>query len=181
VLFGAIYAILNRRNNKALRVLIPLAFIVAISIGADLAKMAFLQNDSGLGKEFTASTSQLSGDEFTARWRNLWYVFTIFLGGFYTNSVIYVLALAWTLGANYRNNMSLALLSLTFIGVIALVAGEYSVQARVIWNMPIFVSAGIAMYSLLAYNTHISRLAFVALLLYFGNYAFRSLANLQFP
>lgn len=181
VLFAAMYSVLHRREKKLLRLILPLAFVVALSVGADLAKMAFLQNDSGLGKEFTASTNQLSGEEYAARWRNLWYVFTIFLGGFYTNSVIYALALAWALGAAYRDNMNLALLAMTFIGAIALVAGEYSVQARVIWDMPIFVSAGIVLYSLAVRNTLASRLALVAILLHFGNYALRSLANLQFP
>jgi len=183
VLFSVVYGVIHRRRRGIVTTLVLVGIVIAISISVDLSKMAFLRNDSGLDKEIAAAANQIAAEEFTRRWNNLNYVFTIFLGGDYTNSVIYALALVWMIGARYKDdNMNLAIMAMTFVGVIALFAGEYSVQSRVLWNIPIFIPAGIVLYNLIRQPASLANKAiFIAIMIYFGNYALRSLANLQLP
>lgn len=179
VLFTIIYAVMHRKE-KPVRLLLLLGLAIASSIAIDAAKTFLLANDSGIDKEYTAVSTQLTAEDFARRWTNLNYVFTVFLGGFYTNVVFYVLALAWIIGAPYRgNNMNLIIMVMIFVGTIAIFAGVYSVQARVIWNMPVYVPAGLILYQLARQPASLEKkMIFIAVVLFLGNYALRSLANL---
>jgi hypothetical protein len=180
IIFLITSSVIYRKNKTLLLNLVLIGIVIFISIGADLSKLILLKNDSGLDKELTTATDQISSHDFANRWNNLRYVFTIFLGGFYTNLLIYLLALIWALFVDYKDNMNRLVLSLMFVGTIGIVAGVYSVQGRILWNIPLYIPVGILLYSFLVNtkNAFLGKILFISIMLHFGNYALRSLANL---
>lgn len=179
LLFLILSAILFRKNRNFLKLIIFLGIVIASTLLIDYSKAVFLTNDSAIDKEVFAITEQVSWDYFSLRWENLQYVFTIYLGGFFTNTVFYIIAIIWSLNVNYKDNFNRIILSIIHIGALGMVAGVFSVQARILWDIPIFIPVGIVLYSLIANskNNLINKILFVTIMLLFLNYVFRSMSN----
>lgn len=174
----------NRLGKRSLRNIIILSAIMAAVIALDISKSSYSGGVTSFENDLSLADSTISVDEFNARWLNLNSTFRFYLGGFLTNSVTIALLLVWTIRARYNKDSDRLLLSMLFIGLLPILFGDYVVQARIFYIIPLQIPASIVLYKILQFqNKAIGVPLFLSLLLMQANYSIRAMANmyLNFP
>lgn len=180
ILFLVWSAIVRIRAKQGVQVVIILAIVTSAIIGIDVVKSYYIGVTTSFQKDLDIP-ADLSINEFAERWRNLSSTFTWHLGGFLTNSAILLLLFLWTMKANYSNNSDRLFLSLVFVTILPVLFGDYLVQSRLFYNIPLQIPASIIMYKLYTdHKTSFGKPLLLVLILLQFNYALRAMANMYF-
>ena len=169
------------RAKKSLRVIALLSIVIAGIVAVDVLKSEFTEASSGFENDFSVATLHTDVSESQNLWENLDKAFKTYLGGFLTNSVVLLLLFLWTLKADYSKISDKFLLSMLFVALVPVLFGDFLVQSRLVYIIPLQIPASILMWKIYK-NPKISfgKPLFFALLLMQFNYALRSMANMNF-
>lgn len=185
--FLAISYFINRKSSDArikhgkMIALAVLAAIIAANVALDVVKTNYLGAAGGLERDLEIAESKAGFDQFLLRWNNLAFTFSTYVGGYFTNAAILILALIWVFKARYDNTFDRILLSAIFVGSLPIIFGDHVMQTRIFYNMPIHIPAAIMLYSVVNnFRTHpiLGSVFFIAVIAHFLTYALRSMANL---
>lgn len=172
--------IIKKRSKQSVKVVVILGIVVLAVIGVDIVKSIPGSSDS-FTKDLDFGGSLIGLEEYAERWRNLDKVFTFYLGGFLTNSVIMVLLFIWTLKAKYENDSDRFLLSMLFVSLLPVLFGDFVVQSRIFFNIPLQIPASIIIYRIYLNSKMVFGKPFVFAILFLQfSYALRALANMEF-
>jgi hypothetical protein len=126
---------------------IALLFIVlSCSVVLDIVKTSITGSMTGIEKDIEFAKATATGiEQFAVRWNNLTRSVYSFLGGQFSNFIIFSLGLYWLFRSNTRNISSIFVIIFLSIGLIAFLIGDYRVQARIFYDIPFQIPAAIAL------------------------------------
>ncbi len=136
---------------------------------------------SGIGRSVWLASNWVYFSDFFLRWTNLSVLFNIFVGGFYTNSFLLLIAFIGVISIDTRSDWGLILMSTLLVAFIPSILGNFSDQSRLFFLLPIPMLAAIGIRNLSRLS---NKYGFVGpgLLLFFIlsqiEYAVRSLSNM---
>ena len=158
-----------------------LGAVIATNIGVDFARVTYWGEAGGLESDLQIVQNTTGIEEFLYKWSNLDYTFSAFVGGYFTNATILLLALLWVLRARPGKTFDRVLLVSLFVGALPILFGDPIMQTRIFYDMPLHIPAALLLYSVVSnYRTHPllgSTLALVVII-HLVNYALRSTANM---
>ncbi|KFM22230.1 hypothetical protein AAA799B03_00130 [Marine Group I thaumarchaeote SCGC AAA799-B03] len=172
--------IIFERRKISLKFVISI-FLIMLSLGAvDYLKGEFLESNVGIQSNVIRATDVLSVYEFTDRWNNTMYNFTVFFGGYYNNTVLLLFAIVGMLFLTKKNSDYLLAASI-FVAALPILFGEYGVQSRLYYDMPIHIIATLGLLSF--YNSKLgSKIkipVIIFIFIHFLLYGIRSVSNFQ--
>ena len=113
------------------------------------------------------------------RWTNLSYNFSVQYGGLLANSILFFLSILWLLKSKYSNTFDRLIIASLFAASTVMLFSDHSIQSRLIYNMPVFISAGLFFkYLPRGKIPIIIILSFI--FLFIVNYVLRGMSNLHF-
>jgi len=145
---------LNYYDRK--RIIIML-IILSSSIMLDVGRMVLSGAYSGFAYDISPSFGSdliLGFGQFSTRWSTIVDTTQNYYGSLFGNSIIYGLCLYWLLRSQLRDASSIFLMVFLSIGIIPLFFGNWSVQARVFYDIPFQIPAGIALTSIYLRSKH---------------------------
>ncbi len=181
ILFLSISYVIHRKQHAKIITVGILGVIVAANIVLDFVKTNYLGAAGGLESDVKLAQNWAGIQQFLLRWNNLQYTFHTYVGGYFTNAAMLILAFIWVLRARYENSFDRILLASMFVGALPIIFGNYIMQTRIFYNMPIHIPAAMMLYSTITnYRLHpmLSSVLSFTILVHFINYALRSLSNL---
>ncbi len=174
------YTIHRKERGKIIKIGV-LGAIVATSIIVDVVKTNYLGAAGGLESDLQLAQNWAGIQQFLLRWNNLQYTFHTNVGGYFTNAAMLILAFIWVLKAKYENSFDRILLASMFVGALPVIFGNFTMQTRIFYNMPIQIPAALMLYNAINnYKVHpmLGSVLSFTIIVHFFNYALRSLANL---
>ena len=174
-------AVQRIRAKKSLRIIVLLSIVIAGIVAVDVLKSEFTEASGGFENDLSIAFLHTDVTESQKLWENLDKAFKNYMGGFLTNSVILLLLLLWTLKADYGKISDKFFLSMLFVALVPILFGDFLVQSRFLYIIPIQIPASIMMWKIYK-NPKISfgKPLFFAILLMQFNYALRAMANMSF-
>ena len=184
---------INTRKVIIIRKELLLMLIIVASIVTDVVRAEALQISNGIERDIRIAEQGVGYEQFLARWGNLKYTFTTYVGGYFTNLPLLLLVLIWISRASIRNDRERILLSLIYVGSLAIIFGDSVVQTRIFYNLPLHVAGiGGVMSMFLGSDKSLGKagrertsiiiiiilLLSILILLIMANYTLRALSNL---
>jgi hypothetical protein len=124
--------------------------------------------------EFAKSTA--SGlEQFATRWSNLTRSVYSFVGGQFSNAIIFSLGVYWLFQSNIRHVSSVFLMIFMSIGLVAFLFGDYRFQARIFYDIPFQIPAAIALSTLRKFTT--GSLVTIPICIWLTGLAIRAVSN----
>ena len=150
---SAVYVLIRfatHRNRTQLRRALPLLIILFSVIFLDLLRLWLVGSllGSGIGRSVWLASNWVDFSDFFLRWTNLSVLFNIFVGGFYTNSLLLLIALIGAFSINTRSNWGLIIMSTLLVAFIPSILGNFSDQSRLFFMLPIPILAAIGIRNL---------------------------------
>lgn len=159
---------------------ILIAIAIVASIGMDVAKAALVGLPPGITRDEVVAGYSFNLDNFGSRWQTITSMLENYLGGFLVIPAMVVLALMWAVGrARMSQTFDRFLLTMLFVLAIPLLFGDMTIQARLLYNVPLFIPAALAVYGWRDEWSVPSKSILVLLIVISANYAIRSLSNLD--
>jgi hypothetical protein len=126
-----------------------LLVILLSSVIFDVVRTSITGSMAGIEKDIEFAKATGTGvEQFALRWSNLTRSVYSFLGGQFSNFIIFSLGLYWAFQSNTRDISSKFLIIFISIGLIAFLIGDYRVQARIFYDIPFQIPAAVALSSL---------------------------------
>jgi hypothetical protein len=174
-------AIQKKTRKESLRTIFILGIIASGIIAIDVAESHVGGSRDSFEKDLSNGTVSVGLTEFVKKWDNLNVTFVVYLGGFLANSTVLLLVFLWTLKANYTNDSDRFFLSMLFVSLLPILFGNFVVQSRMLYNIPLQIPASVMMYKLYhSPKTPFGKPLLVAIILMQFNYALRAMANMYF-
>jgi len=183
VIFLLVWTAVQRiRAKKSLRLIALLSIVIAGVIAVDVLKSELTGATGGFENDLAVAIVHTDVTDPQKIWENLDKAFHNYLGGFLTNSMVLLLLFLWTLKADYSKISDKFFLSMLFVALIPVLFGDFLVQSRFVYIIPLQIPASIMMWKIYKNPKIISfgKPLFFALLLMQFNYALRSMANMNF-
>jgi hypothetical protein len=153
-----------------------LLIILLSSIVFDVVITSMTGSVAGIGKDIEFAKATGTGiEQFAVRWSNLTRSVYSFLGGQFSNFIIFSLGLCWAFQSNTRDISSKFLMIFMSVGLIAFLIGDYRVQARIFYDIPFQISAAIALSSL--WKSSRGRLITIPVCIWLVSLAIRAVSN----
>jgi hypothetical protein len=147
----------NRRS------IVLLLLVILSVVFVDIVRMEATGYASGLGKNLeNINLGRASVDQFALRWSNLIYTTQVYLGGQFSNFIIYILGLYWLFVSKFNEQSSIFIIIFLSIGIIPLFFGDELVQARTFYNIPFQIPAAIALNHLMKKSNNKNVILFAA-------------------
>jgi hypothetical protein len=126
-----------------------LLIILLSSVIFDVVRTSMTGSMTGIEKDIEFAKATGTGiEQFALRWSNLTRSVYSFLGGQFSNFIIFSLGLCWAFQSNTRDISTKFLMIFMSIGLIAFLIGDYRVQARIFYDIPFQIPAALALSSL---------------------------------
>ncbi|MFL6359388.1 MAG: hypothetical protein ACJ72V_08625 [Nitrososphaeraceae archaeon] len=126
--------------------IVLLFIILSSSVVLDIVKTSITGSMTGIEKDMEFAKATGTGlEQFIIRWSNLTRSVYSFLGGQFSNFIIFSLGLYWLFQSNTRDISTVFLMIFLSIGLIAFLIGDYRVQARIFYDIPFQIPAAIAL------------------------------------
>jgi hypothetical protein len=126
-----------------------LLIILLSSVIFDVVRTSMTGSMTGIEKDIEFAKATGTGiEQFALRWSNLTRSVYSFLGGQFSNFIIFSLGLYWAFQSNTRDISTKFLMIFLSIGLIAFLIGDYRVQARIFYDIPFQIPAALALSSL---------------------------------
>ena len=141
----------NKINNnnpfiKSRRMIIWLLLAILVSIGVDIAKVSLTGSSGGVEQDIEVAQRSLGIEQFNLRSLILDATMHGSLGGVFSNFIILLLGLFWVLKANMRDPGTIFLMIFLSAGLVPLYIGSWTLQVRVLYDIPFEIPAAIALY-----------------------------------
>jgi len=181
VLFLIWTGISKKNSSQSLKVLGLLSIVTITMISIDFSHSYYIGTNDSFTNDLINPATSFGLNEFANLQQNLFTAFTIYLGGFLTNSAVLLLVFLWAISAKYCHDSDRFLLCILFVSLIPILMSDFVVQSRIIYNLPLQIPASIIMVKFLKSSKFVFGipLFFVILLMQF-NYALRAMANMNF-
>lgn len=128
------------------RIIWLLIFGITVSVAVDITKALSTGSSGGLERDIEIAQTRLGIEEFNLRWQTLSTTMHDSFGGVFSNFIILLLALFWILTSNIREPAAMFLMICFSLGLLPLLVGSLTIQARVLYDMPIEIPAAISLY-----------------------------------
>lgn len=138
-------AIRNNLFTKRRRI-IGLLLAVLVSIAVDIGKVSLIGSSSGLEQDVELAQTNLGIEQFNQRFLILDSTMHGGLGGVFSNFIILTLALFWVLKSNMREPSTIFLMIFLSAALVPLNIGSWTLQVRVLYDIPFEIPAAIALY-----------------------------------
>jgi hypothetical protein len=136
----------NNPFTKSRGRIIWLLLAILVSIGVDIAKVSLTGSSGGLEQDIDVAQRSLGIEQFNLRFDILDATMHGSLGGVFSNFIILILGLFWVLKSNMREPGTIFLMIFLSAGLIPLYIGSWTLQVRVLYDMPFEIPAAIALY-----------------------------------
>src|ERR671919_56981 len=136
----------NNPFTKSRGRIIWLLLAILVSIGVDIAKVALSGSSGGLEQDTDVAQRSLGIEQFNLRFDILDATMHGSLGGVFSNFIILILGLFWVLKSNMREPGTIFLMIFLSAGLVPLYIGSWTLQVRVLYDMPFEIPAAIALY-----------------------------------
>jgi hypothetical protein len=136
----------NISNLFRKRRIIWLLLAILVSIAIDITKVALIGSSGGVERDIEVAQTNLGNEEINMRWRILDATMHGSLGGVFSNFIILLLGLFWVLKSNMREPGTLFLIIFLSAGMVPLTFGFWTLQVRVLYDIPFEIPAAIALY-----------------------------------
>lgn len=171
------------RNRATVKRAIVVALLLLPTFLLDVVFLSVFNASSGVETNLSRATSAISFENFGLRWSSLYYNFRIWFGGFYANFVLLALALIGILSMSWKRTFDRLVMSAIFMTSLIVVFGDYGIQARIFYMMPIHILSAFGIVRILESrlirnDVKVSLLVLVSACLL--TYAIRSVGNLEF-
>ena len=129
------------RRNIMLLLLIVLSCVVV-----DLFKTIAIGSAGGFEKDIeVAQVTGIGPQQFTQRFSNLMITLYTYVGGQFSNFIIFGLGLYWLLRSNLADASTIFLIICLSVGLFPFLLGNYIIQFRVFYDIPFQIPAAIAL------------------------------------
>jgi hypothetical protein len=141
----------NKINNnnpfiKSRRMIIWLLLAILVSIAVDIAKVSLIGSSGGVEQDIEFAQRSLGIEQFNLRSLILDATMHDSLGGVFSNFIILLLGLFWVLKSNMRDPGTIFLMIFLSAGLVPLYIGSWTLQVRVLYDIPFEIPAAIALY-----------------------------------
>src|ERR687891_33474 len=136
----------NNPFTKSRGRIIWLLLAILVSIGVDIAKVSLTGSSGGLEQDIEVAQRSLGIEQFNLRSLILDATMHDSLGGVFSNFIILILGLFWVLKSNMREPGTIFLMIFLSAGLVPLYIGSWTLQARVLYDIPFEIPAAIALY-----------------------------------
>jgi hypothetical protein len=139
----------SNNNNlfiKNRRMIIWLLLAILVSIGVDIAKVSLTGSSGGVEQDIEVAQRSLGIEQFNLRSLILDATMHGSLGGVFSNFIILLLGLFWVLKSNMRDPGTIFLMIFLSAGLVPLYIGSWTLQVRVLYDIPFEIPAAIALY-----------------------------------
>jgi hypothetical protein len=132
------------RRNIMLLLLIVLSCVVV-----DLFKTIAIGSAGGFEKDIeVAQVTGIGPEQFSQRFSNLMITIYTYVGGQFSNFIIFGLGLYWLLRSNLADASTIFLIICLSVGLFPFLLGNYIIQVRVFYDIPFQIPAAIALSSI---------------------------------
>lgn len=128
------------------RRIIWLLLVILASIVVDITKVSLIGSSSGLEQDIELAQTNFGIEQFNLRFLILDSTMHGSLGGVFSNFIILILGLFWVLKSNMREPRTVFLMIFLSAGLVPLYIGSWTLQARVLYDIPFEIPAAIALY-----------------------------------
>ena len=146
----------KKNNNKANNIsnnhftkrrrIIWLLVAILVSIVVDITKVSLTGSSGGLEQDIELAQRGFGIEQFNLRFLILDSTMHGGLGGVFSNFIILILGLFWVLKSNMREPGTVFLMIFLSAGLVPLYIGSWTLQTRVLYDMPFEIPAAIALY-----------------------------------
>src|ERR671918_566571 len=136
----------NNPFTKSRGRIIWLLLAILVSIGVDIAKVSLTGSSGGLEQDIEVAQRSLGIEQFNLRFDILDATMHGSLGGVFSNFIILILGLFWVLKSNMREPGTIFLMIFLSAGLVPLYIGSWTLQVRVLYDIPFEIPAAIALY-----------------------------------
>src|SRR5215216_3301420 len=135
----------NNHFAKRKRI-IWLLLVILVSIAVDITKVSLTGSSGGVEQDVELAQTNLGIEQFNLRFRILDATMHASLGGVFSNFIILILGLFWVLKSNMREPSTVFLMIFLSVGLIPLNIGSWTLQVRVLYDIPFEIPAAISLY-----------------------------------
>ena len=147
VITGIFLTISYKLISFSRRRILVASLCLLVTIIMDIARIYVTgASSSGLQETIYLMNSGLGIDEFYQRWNNLTFTSQIFVGGIFSDIVIYVLVLSWLFRSRIMEPVTIFFMTFMSIGIIPLFLGDEIIQSRVLYDIPFQIPAAMALF-----------------------------------
>jgi hypothetical protein len=133
-------------NPFTKRRIIWLLLAILVSIAVDITKVLLIGSSGGVEQDIQLAQTNLGIEQFNMRWLILNTTMHDSLGGVLSNFIILLLGLFWVLKSNMRDPGTVFLMIFLSAGLVPLYIGSWTLQVRVLYDIPFEIPAAIALY-----------------------------------
>lgn len=145
IVFAIFLTVMLRLNNYHRKSIVLLLSATLFSVAIDVTRTSLTGSISGIVED-TELASEFTGlEQFTQRWNTLIETVHIYVGGQFSNIILLSSGLYWLFFSNLRKPSDIFLIIFLSTGILPLFAGNWDLQARVLYNMPFQIPAAIAL------------------------------------
>lgn len=127
------------------RSIIIIVLVVLSSIVIDVTRLAITGSSSGIERDIQVAKETIGFTQFQQRWSNLTYSTHIYVGGAFSNFIVFSLGLLWLFSSNMRDVSTIFLMIFLSVGIVPFLFGDYTIQNRIFYNIPFQIPAAIGL------------------------------------
>jgi hypothetical protein len=147
IVMGVFLAIMLKLNHYRRQSIVLLLLVVLASVIIDVARTTITYSASGIERDIeVAKVTGVGPEQFALRWSNLLRTIYSYVGGQFSNFIIFTLGLYWLFRSSIREPATIFLITYLSIGLFPFLLGDYRIQTRVFYDIPFQIPAGIALY-----------------------------------
>jgi hypothetical protein len=135
--------VLHYYHRKAI---ILLLLVILASVIVDVARMTLEGSAGGVEEDIeVAKVTGAGPEQFTLRWSNLLRTMYSYVGGQFSNFLVFALGLYWVFRSNLRDPSTIFLMIYLSVGLLPFLLGDYVIQTRVFYDIPFQIPAAIGL------------------------------------
>jgi hypothetical protein len=128
------------------RRIIWLLVAILVSLVVDVTKVFLIGSSGGVEQDVELAQTNLGIEHFSMRERILQVTMHDSLGGVFSNFIILILGVFWVLKSNIREPATVFLMIFLSVGMVPLIIGSWTLQVRILYDIPFEIPAAIALY-----------------------------------
>jgi uncharacterized membrane protein YqjE len=136
----------NISNLFTKRRIIWLLVAILVSLVVDVTKVFLIGSSGGVAQDIELAQTNLGIEQFSMRERILQVTMHDSLGGVLSNFIILILGVFWVLKSKIREPATVFLMIFLSVGMVPLIIGSWTLQVRILYNIPFEIPAAIALY-----------------------------------
>jgi hypothetical protein len=149
IIAGIFLLTMLKLKRYSRRTIILLLLIILSCVVVDIFKTVAIGSAGGFEKDIeVAKATSMGPQQFAQRFSNLMITLYTYVGGQFSNFIIFGLGLYWLFRSNLADASSIFLIICLSVGLFPFLLGDYIVQVRVFYDIPFQIPAAIALSSI---------------------------------